>query len=498
MSKNKNREQGQEEILKDYSAKVKREAVIKSVILALTVGLACSLIVSVVSYFTYFNTLWIALGVGVAVTAGLSVLFCKTVFRVSEKDTAARVDALGLDERVITMLDYAGSDAYIAEKQRQNTREALGTVSPKQMKFSVSKLSVILLALVACAAIFMMTFSTVRAEEYDPPEQIEEPLSKEDKIIREMIEDLREIIDEAKIGQDLKDELHGMVDDLEASLKPTDSTAVKIAKISETSQKIHEILQAELSKTGIAEQLKKHETTNKLGGAIEVGTPERIDEAFDYMYGMIGGRPAEEETVAARASGLDAEKLIQTADDIMQSLADASDIKPDDPLYQALKALADAFYKAARQIQTGGNDLEIDDELKQDMDEIKDAIKDALEDQNEIEGTDDDIQDAMDDAMDQIGQGNSGENESDKPQDPSDEEEDGNEEGDQDKEDDENLGPAHPTDDGDIIYDSIIDGETPYMDVYEEYYQKAMELLASGTLSDEMRQIIENYFGILN
>ena len=104
----------------------------------------------------------------------------------------------------------------------------------------------------------------------------------------------------------------------------------------------------------------------------------------------------------------------------------------------------------------------------------------------------------MDDAMDQIGQGNSGENESDKPQDPSDEEEDGNEEGDQDKEDDENLGPAHPTDDGDIIYDSIIDGETPYMDVYEEYYQKAMELLASGTLSDEMRQIIENYFGILN
>ena len=105
MSKNKNREQGQEEILKDYSAKVKREAVIKSVILALTVGLACSLIVSVVSYFTYFNTLWIALGVGVAVTAGLSVLFCKTVFRVSEKDTAACVDALGLDERVITMLD---------------------------------------------------------------------------------------------------------------------------------------------------------------------------------------------------------------------------------------------------------------------------------------------------------------------------------------------------------------------------------------------------------
>ena len=49
MSKNKNREQGQEEILKDYSAKVKREAVIKSDILALTVGLACSLIVSVVS-----------------------------------------------------------------------------------------------------------------------------------------------------------------------------------------------------------------------------------------------------------------------------------------------------------------------------------------------------------------------------------------------------------------------------------------------------------------
>ena len=62
---------------------------------------------------------------------------------------------------------------------------------------------------------------------------------------------------------------------------------MKIAKVSETSQKIHSLLQAELSKTTIAEQLKKHDTTKTLGKAIGSGDPTKIDEAFDMMYDKI-------------------------------------------------------------------------------------------------------------------------------------------------------------------------------------------------------------------
>lgn len=44
----------------------------------------------------------------------------------------------------------------------------------------------------------------------------------------------------------------------------------------------------------------------------------------------------------------------------------------------------------------------------------------------------------------------------------------------------------------------IIDGETYYRDVFQEYYERAMERLASGEeLSDELRAFIEMYFNII-
>lgn len=44
----------------------------------------------------------------------------------------------------------------------------------------------------------------------------------------------------------------------------------------------------------------------------------------------------------------------------------------------------------------------------------------------------------------------------------------------------------------------IIDGETYYRDVYEEYYKQAMEILASGgELTEEQKAFIEMYFNIL-
>lgn len=475
--KEKNAAQEQR-ILKEYQAKIKREAALKSAVLALIVGFFLSLIVSVISYVTLYNALWISLSVWLAAAIGFFMLFYKKVFRVSLKTTAARVDTIGLDERVITMVDLAGSEDFIARKQRENTQAALSAVSPRQLKTFVSKLSVLALSLIAFCSIFMMTFSTVRAEEYQPP-VVEQ--SYEDKIIQDMIDDLREIISEAEISQELKDKLNQMVDDLEASIKPTDSTEVKIAKVSETSQKIHSLLQAELSKTTIAEQLKKHDTTKTLGKAIGSGDPTKIDEAFDMMYDKIVSLTGQQKY----------DELIQTGTDIKDSLKKASDIKKGDPLYEALDKLADAFLNIPVPPPMGGDDQEMDDAVQDAIDDAKDAIKDAIEDQGKIEDTDDAIQDSMNDAMENMGkEDNEGDEEGDN-QGGEDEEKPGDDEGEEN-----NGGPQHPTEDGEIIYDAIIDGETPYMDVYEEYYEKAMELLASGTLSDEMRQVIENYFKI--
>lgn len=488
--KNKKTPTPEERLLKAYRRKCTVQALIKSLVPALIAGFALSIIVSAISFALSCNILWIALVVWAASTAGFTVLFYFKIFKTDMRETASRVDEIGLDERVITMVEFAGRDDVISRKQRQDTETVLQSVNPKQMKFGFTKVFIaflVILAIVAVTSVFMMSYSTVRANYEDPVAGEQTELTEEDRIIQDMLDSLREIIAEANIKEELRDSLNQMVDDLEASLKPTDSTEVKIAKISETSQLIHKILQDELAKTTIAEELQKYDTTRELGEAIESADAQKIEQAFTDMYNSIAPLVGEEKY----------DVLIQTANDIWQALEDATETE--EALAEALDALAQAFIDAIPENPpVGGEEDRVNDEinkaLEDAMQEAMDAIKDALEDmeqqdKSDLESVDQSIQDAMKDAMDSLGNKDSDSDDND------DDKSDDGEEGD---EDETISGPAHPSEEGEIIYDSVIDGKTPYMDVYEKYYDWAMELLSSGTLSDEERQIIENYFKLLN
>lgn len=456
----------EEKLLRGYQRKLTVEAIIKSMVLALIAGFMLCILVSIISFATKFNALWIALGVWAATTAGFTVLFYFKIFRTTLDKTASRVDGMGLDERVITMIEFADSDNVIAQKQRQDTAAVLQGVTPKHMKFAKTKIFIVftsLLAAIACAAVLMMSFSTVQAVQaaQNPPgEEQEEPLTEEDKIIKEMLEELRQIIADAKIQDTLRDKLNGMVDDLEASIKREDSKEVKIAKISETSQKIHKIL-----KDTIPYQLQQHGTTEKFGKEIDTDDFAKIEQAFKDMYDSIPKLAEEKKYV----------QMKQTHDDIMQSIKDAQAV--DEDLAEALEKLAKAFLPP----EESGEDDEVD------WNEIQDAL-DAMQDsKDEIDQLDKDIQDAINDALTNLGQ---------EPPDPDDEE---NKNEDDKKDEAEASKPSHSSpENGDIIYDSVIDGQTPYDTVYDKYEEEALkQLLENGNLTDEQRQIIENYIGLL-
>lgn len=188
----------EEEMLEKYRAKVKREAVIKSAALAAACGFLLSVIVSAVSFATLYNTLYIALGVWAAASVGLGFLFYFLLFRTDLKQTAERVDGIGLEERVLTMVELRGESGVLAEKQREDTKTTLSGVSVKQMKTGIPKLLLIGLALIAVVSIFMMSYSTVlavKAEEARSGITDEEKPSEDDEIIRQMIEELRDLID---------------------------------------------------------------------------------------------------------------------------------------------------------------------------------------------------------------------------------------------------------------------------------------------------------------
>lgn len=471
----------EEKLLKGYQRKLTFEAIVKSLVLALIAGFMLCILVSIISFATKFNAIWISLGIWAAATVGFSVLFYFKIFRTTLDKTASRVDGMGLDERVITMLEFADSDNVIAQMQRQDTAAILQGVTPKKMKFAKTKVFIILasfMAAIACAAILMMSFSTVKAEEFKRQEEEnaaaadKEPvLSEEDQRIKQMIEDLRKIIEEARIENSLRNKLNGMVDDLEDSLKPTDTTEIKIAKISETAQKIHKILEND-----IPYQLQQHDTTKTLGEALDSDDITKIEKAFEDMYNSI----------AVLAGQKKYDQLKQTAYDILQSIDDAE--ARDVDLKEALEKLAEAFLKAIPPPpEEEGEEPKSDDEVNK---EVQDAIQDALDaikdNKDDIDQADKDIQDTINDAMADLGQ---------EVTPPNEDEEDKK---DEEKDEAEANKPSHPSNDGEIIYDSVIDGKTPYIDVYDEYYKKALELLASGNLTDEERQIIENYIGLLN
>lgn len=512
-------------LLKKFEKKLKLEAIMKSILIGFVCGFALCIPISIISFIASFNTIWISLGVLVAATAGFAVLAYMKYYKTSLKKTASRVDGVGLEERMITMLEFADRDDAIVARQRADAREALTKVEPKHVKIPFPKTAVIAVAVAAAIAVVMIVTSTVhavRAEEEAAAAKVETPAeeTEEDKIIREMIEELRKEINDSKVKLSLKNILHGMVDDLEESIRPTDSTEIKIAKISVTAQKIHKLIQDELSRYILSDQLKKHETTKDMGKAIEAADMTAIKESTEALYGLI------EPSIESGSF----DTLIQTAGDLVQSLLDAgydvdedlqksviaagyplvvkkqaeakqiartanannakaADTVPDnDALAEALEKLAQDLMDALPQPDDPGYDKDMaKDKVDQAIQDAVESITGAVQDQVDKEQTDEELQDTIKDSLEQLGFGSS---------DPDDKDKDPDEEDKKDEESDE--GPAHPNEDGEIVYDSVIDGKTPYMDVYDEFYQQVLDRLTSGDLTEEERIIIENYFNILN
>ena len=490
----------EEELLKNYRKKLMGEAFLKSFMVGLVSGFVLSIPVSVIAFITVYNTLWIALLIFGLATIGFTFLSYFKYYRTNIKQMALRIDGVGLEERVVTMIECAGREDALAKRQREDAKQALTYVDPKQVKIPFPKLPFIILVVSALIGICLMVVSTVHVSVAKESQSqgggddtaITAPVeSEEDRIIREMIEELRKEIDEAKVKPAIKDKLHGIVDDLEAWLQrhPDATTELKIAKISETAQEIHKILKDELSKTSIAQELQKYSTTKDLGKAIATGKIDKIQAAFDKMYASIE---------PLRAQGK-YEILQQTGKDILQALEDATIEPEEDALAKALEDLAKAFLELPPPPEGDGEEDKVSDEIdqavKDAMDAAMDAIKDALEDQKEIEETDQTLQDTIKDAMEQLG--NQDNSDSDDDDDEKEDPDEGDDSDDSEDKDDES-GTANPGEDGDLDFWTVIDGETPYTEVYDKYYEWAIEMLTSGNLTDSERQMIENYFNILN
>ena len=124
------------------------EGVIKSVFMGLIIGFGANFIAGFFAWIFDFGGIWFPIGVGVGAAVISGTLFYFLRFKPDAKEVAARLDRLGLQERMVTMLELKNDSSYIAELQRENARVHLAKASNKKIRFRFST-PVIVLVIVA-------------------------------------------------------------------------------------------------------------------------------------------------------------------------------------------------------------------------------------------------------------------------------------------------------------------------------------------------------------
>lgn len=533
-----------DDILKKYQSRVFKESVIKSLIYGLIFGLAVMAIVSLIFFIIGTKQLLVAILFGLVAVIGGAIYVYRTKFQTTVNAVAKRIDELGLHERVITMIDYAENDSLICEKQREDTKEKLEKVESSQIKFRIPKVSIALLGVIAILAgssLFLpnRTNSAMANSSSSSSTSSSNPIvnsssssinidNQIDEIIQKLIEEIRRIIDNADISDDAKMRLHGVVDVTVARLDDAKTPYEKIEILNDLKADIRH--QIELMKS-VGKSLEENDVTKELGQAIQsadgLQDGEEIaaiinpcidkmiedlaasDNPDKYIEDLIYGI----ETALALATEEENTELLTALSNFAKRLKGEEITEPEVNARRYLKVVELADNDASSSIEDARQEIidaltpqpeppEEEHPSDSDNPENPENPEEHPEDQPSEEQpeqgadeTQDQIDDAIDDAIQDIEDAMQQQPGQEEPEEPEPGDQPGNGEV-------EEPGEEQPTDQpvfdtGNLDSETVIDGQTPYLDVFEEYYEDILEYLENNEVPDDLREVIEKYLEMI-
>ena len=147
-----------DELLKEYKAKLKKEALLKSFVIGGLIAFGVLFTAAFAFWFFGVKEFWISFVLfGVALGAAVPAFYFLK-FKPTDAQVARRVDALGLEERVVTMNEFSGKEDFIYEKQREDAVSAVGKVSATLLKIAMP---IVLLVLLPIAFVISSGMTTV-------------------------------------------------------------------------------------------------------------------------------------------------------------------------------------------------------------------------------------------------------------------------------------------------------------------------------------------------
>ena len=135
-----------------YFRRLSVEGILRALLLALASGACATFVSGIVTWFYITENIGLSLGINIGVFLAGTILFTPiwyfAFFRPSEGKSAERIDRLGLEERMITMVELQGQDSVIANLQREDAKQNLQKVEPRQLKLKMPK-KILLFLLIA-------------------------------------------------------------------------------------------------------------------------------------------------------------------------------------------------------------------------------------------------------------------------------------------------------------------------------------------------------------
>ena len=474
------------------------EAIGKAALMGALIGSSIELAFLIVMHLFSHNPgiVWISVvfAVPFAVAFGL---FFGLAYYPTQKRVARRIDASGLQERAGTMLQFRDQSTPMIELQRSDATWRIQQTETKKVRFAFNKRAIVSCLLVMALSIgcLFVPYDIMSIFAKEEPET--DTLNSE--WVQQLVEELKEKVENADVSEEIKDRLDGVIDELEEDLKDAETELEQVGDINKAETKIESILKEYLTKYSIGQALQKFESTKELGKAIEKGDTDGVINALDYM----------EDDLISRTGKFQSERLDTIASNIAEALQ-ISGVADTDGLYKAVNNLGVALSAASDKVDAG-KDANVD--IKDAIEKAKVEINAALEEQAKIEEVLKDLENTLEDAKEEIlgteGEGQEGEGE---------EGEEGQEgEGEQPGEGEEGEGEEGEKPEGsggqggedagegndsstnmtEGVYDPIF-GDVEYGKVFATYYAEYLASLKEGEIPEDMQTILDRYFESLN
>ncbi len=468
-------------LLRPFKNRLLFEAYIKSFLSALTLGAATSALAGLMLRLKEVSSLLpYSLAFGGFICLLSFPLFLSLRDYPTRKKIASRLDGLGLQDRVSTMLEYQKDDSPIAEIQRKDTLERLKAVAPKTLPIRIGKRYWIpcLVSLVLATAVLLLGHVAPDMGQAEDTARLQR-----ESVMADMLQELRQQVKEAGIADSLKESLLTVIDQLEQDLEKVDGQLQETATIDAAKRRIEQILEDALTRKPIGTALQQYADTFDLGKALYPGEIAPVLSALQVTCEEQTDDPASIEKYvsslngALSACGVDpADSLYGAIDSLSRDLAEAQ-----------VDTLSSLYAKAGAAIEKALMQQAEIEALKEALADRMSSAKDTLLGYHRIDladpdlidqGQDSPLVDITSDIIWKDGQTGGGDAQH-------------------------NAGTGVGYEDGDspsmreLVYDPEA-GLVTYGKVLSSYYARYLADVTAGKIPKELQQIIDSYYIALN